>query len=114
MGSHWSELLARRHLEAAGLVFVAANHRERRGEIDLVMRDGPTLVFVEVRHRAGDSHGSAGESLDARKLGRLRRTAELYLLRTLGTTAVDCRFDAVLVSGPRGQCRIEHVPAIDV
>ncbi len=56
------ELLARRHLEHAGLTFCAANVAVRGGELDLIMRDGTTWVFVEVRYRRNDAFGGAAAS----------------------------------------------------
>ncbi len=86
-------------LQAQGLVLEERNVRSRRGEIDLVMRDGPVLVFVEVRQRRSASHGGAAASIDAAKQARLWRAAELYLLRR-GRPAA-CRFDAVCIEGDK-------------
>jgi putative endonuclease len=109
---HWAEGVAREHLEAKGFRFVAGNHSERGGELDLVMTDGDVLVFVEVRQRSSAEFGSAAETLDARKLQRLQRTAELFMLRRHGTTDVACRFDAVLLSGSRSRHRVQHLEGI--
>lgn len=62
-GDVW-EAAARRWLESKGLRFVAANVRERGGEIDLIMRDGKTTVFVEVRYRRSGLYGGAAASCD--------------------------------------------------
>ena len=72
---------ARAFLETQGLRFVAANYHSRRGEIDLVMRDGESLVFVEVRLRNNPGYGSAAASVDWRKQRKLVATAEHYLQR---------------------------------
>ena len=109
---HWAERLVRCHLEAAGMEFLAANYSARRGEIDLVMRDGGQVVFVEVRQRQSDSHGSAAESLVPAKLARIRRTARLFLLDRFGREDVDCRVDAVLLSGPRHSFRLSHLKGV--
>ena len=95
-----AEALAARYLEAQGLRVVARNFRTRRGEIDLIARDGETLVFVEVRLRSGASHGGAAESITAAKRARLVAAAQYYLLRQRGDPA--CRFDAVLLSALDG------------
>lgn len=89
------------HLQAAGLALVARNYRtpgRGGGEIDLVMRarDG-TLVFVEVRQRASESHGGAAASITPVKQRRIVFAARHFLLR-LGRTP-PCRFDVVLVEG---------------
>ena len=85
------------YLQAQGLQLVERNVRSRRGEIDLVMRDGPVLVFVEVRQRRSASHGGAAASIGATKQARLWHAAELYLLRR--GRAETCRFDAVCIDG---------------
>lgn len=111
-GRNWAERLARCHLEAGGLEFLAANHTEKSGELDLVFREGIAVVFVEVRQRRSDSYGSAAESIDARKLQRMRQAARLYLLRTFGSEDIDCRFDAVLVSGQQHNFSLQHLRGI--
>ena len=92
-----AESLACAHLQRAGLTLVSRNYRCPPGEIDLVMDDGGTLVFVEVRYRRSSRHGSPAETVDARKRARLTAAAQHYLLRH----AYDgrCRFDVVAVSG---------------
>jgi putative endonuclease len=90
-----AEALAARYLEQQGLTIVTRNFRTRRGEIDLVARDGATLVFVEVRLRRGASHGGAAESITAAKRTRLLAAARYYLMRVPGPPP--CRFDAVLL-----------------
>ena len=92
-----SEELAARFLEAQGLTIVARNFRTRRGEIDLVARDGDTLVFVEVRMRSSGVFGGAAASITAAKRARLVAAAGAYLSR-LGREP-PCRFDAVLFEG---------------
>ena len=87
------------HLQAAGLRLVVRNYRtpgRGGGEIDLVMRerDG-TLVFVEVRSRAGSAFGGAGASISAIKQQRIIFAARHYLLRL--PSPPPCRFDVVLI-----------------
>ncbi|MFB1485552.1 MULTISPECIES: YraN family protein [unclassified Thiocapsa] len=86
------DYLKRRHLQP-----IARNHRCRFGEIDLVMRDGETLVFVEVRYRRSDRFGSPAETIDRRKQQRLTAAASHYL--QAHPTLLPCRFDVVAVSG---------------
>jgi len=88
------------HLRRAGLRLVARNYRtpgRGGGEIDLVMRDGATLVFVEVRRRAGGGHGGAAGSIGWTKQRRIVFAARHFLLR-LGAPP-PCRFDVVTVEG---------------
>ncbi len=88
-----AEARALEWLRRRGLEPVARNYRCRGGEIDLVMRDGETLVFVEVRYRSHRGFGTAAESVDARKQQRLRRAASHYLQRL--PSPPPCRFDIV-------------------
>ena len=74
---------ALRLLQGAGLVLLARNLSCRHGEIDLIMRDGDTLVFVEVRSRANSRFGGAAASVDRSKQQRLIRSAAFFLLPTL-------------------------------
>ena len=90
-----AEDLAARFLEAHGLRVVARNFRCRLGEIDLIARDGATLVFVEVRLRRNRHYGGASASIDLLKQRRLVAAAGLYLARLRATPR--CRFDAILL-----------------
>ncbi len=85
------------YLQQQGLQLVERNARWRRGEIDLVMREGATLVFVEVRQRASRRFGGAAASIDAAKRARLWRSAQHFLLRY--ASPPPCRFDAVCIDG---------------
>jgi putative endonuclease len=89
-----AEQLAATFLQQKGLTLLEKNFRCKHGEIDLIMRDGKTLVFVEVRLRSNPNFGSAATSIDQSKQGKLTRTAEYYL-QIHGDSA--CRFDAVLM-----------------
>jgi putative endonuclease len=71
--------LARRYLERKGFVFVAANWHCRAGELDLVMREGEALVFVEVKTRHGEDAGRAEESISIAKGQRILAAAEWFL-----------------------------------
>ena len=78
LGAYY-ETRACNYLRAHGLITVARNYANRGGEIDLIMRDGVELVFVEVRMRNSNHHGGAAQSVDARKLNKIRRAANSYL-----------------------------------
>ncbi len=92
-----AEARAARYLESQGLAIVGRNYRCRYGEIDLIAREGVTLVFVEVRARRSNAFGGAAASITAAKRNKLRRAA-LHYLAALGRNP-RCRFDAVLLSG---------------
>ena len=89
-----AEALAAEFLAKRGLVIVERNWRRRVGEIDLIVRDGDMLVFVEVRLRRPADFGGAAASITAAKQARLLKAAGLYLARF--AHAPPCRFDAVL------------------
>jgi putative endonuclease len=90
------EDLACRELERRGYAIVARRHRGRSGELDIIARDGPTLVFVEVKARAGRSFGEAAEAVTGPKRERIVRLALEYLMRH-HLTDVPCRFDVVSI-----------------
>ena len=88
---------------------VSRNYRCRRGEIDLVMRDVRTLVFVEVRRRRSRRFGGGLESVDQRKQARLTAAAEHYLATHRVSVDCPCRFDVVAIDGPPRRTTIEWV-----
>lgn len=92
-----AEQIAATYLQQQGLTLISSNYHCRFGEIDLIMRDGKTLVFVEVRMHSNASFGGAGMSITLSKQQKLTRTAEHYLQQH-GSAA--CRFDVVLMTKP--------------
>jgi putative endonuclease len=94
-----AERAAEGYLIKHGLILVARNFRTRFGEIDLIMRDGEVLVFVEVRMRSsknkGKDFGGAAASISAPKQARLVAAAQQYLMQFKHPPA--CRFDALLL-----------------
>lgn len=92
-----------------GFKLVTANYSCKVGEIDLIMQDGDTLVFVEVRYRAQDDYGSALESIDRRKQCKVIRAAKYYLLENNLWEKVPCRFDALVVQATPEKENIEWI-----
>lgn len=90
-----AEALAADYLQRRGLAVVARNYRCPMGEIDLILRDGATLVFAEVRLRKNSAFGGAAGSITQQKQRKLRLAAQHYL-KTLASEP-PCRFDAVLL-----------------
>jgi putative endonuclease len=90
-----AESIAAEFLMRRGLAIVGRNFRTRAGEIDLIARDGATLVFVEVRMRRSQRFGGALESIPAAKRARLVTAAKGYLAM-IGREP-PCRFDAILL-----------------
>jgi putative endonuclease len=105
------ERLARRHLEQQGYEFVDANWRRPHGELDLIMRDGDVLVFVEVKTRRSERFGSAEESVTPAQVTRLLRAAESFLAGHPALTHLLWRFDLVAVTlAPSGAVsRLTHI-----
>lgn len=83
----------------AGMRVLARNYRCKQGELDLVMRDADTVVFVEVRYRRQNRWGSAAETVDWRKQKRLIAAAHHYLLTHPHLADQPCRFDVVAAEG---------------
>ncbi|MFA7665597.1 MAG: YraN family protein [Burkholderiaceae bacterium] len=88
-----AEQQALAYLLAQGLAPVARNVGSRLGEIDLIMRDGDELVFVEVRARSRSDYGGAAASIGWRKQQRLRRESQRWLSVHYGDRWPACRFD---------------------
>ena len=98
-GAAW-EHRARLWLERKGLRFVAANVRERWGEIDLIMQHRHVIVFVEVRYRRSGYFGGAAASVTQAKQHKLLQTARGWLARQSESfDTVDCRFDVLAFTG---------------
>ena len=100
-----AEDLAAEHLRSKGWSVVERNFRCKVGEIDLVMKDGEEMVFVEVRARASGGFGGAAASVDAAKRRKVVRAARVWLAAR-GWEG-PCRFDVVAIEGGR----LEHIPA---
>jgi putative endonuclease len=98
VGAHF-EQLALEHLEHAGLKLVERNFRTRYGELDLILRDGATLVFAEVRYRRDARFGGGAASVGAAKRARLVRAAQGFLQAHPRLAALPCRFDVVAFDG---------------
>ncbi len=94
---HAGEDAAQAYLEEQGLKLIQRNFRCRAGEIDIIMRDASTLVFVEVRLRNREDHVSGAESITRGKMRRLARTAEFYLQMYPPAGEFECRFDVVSI-----------------
>ena len=109
------EQLALAHLERLGYELVERNHRTRFGEIDLIVRDGDALVFVEVKTRRQSAAGRGPwEALHERKRHQVRRMAAAFLLEVTDRPhSPDLRFDAIgIVIDAHGKLvRLDHLEA---
>lgn len=98
------EQSAERFLRDKGLHLVGRNHRCARGEIDLIMRDGETLVFVEVRRRKSSAYGSPLETVSAAKQRKLIAAAQHYVASQNISSRQALRFDVVgIISDGTGE-----------
>jgi putative endonuclease len=91
-----AELLAAEHLQARGFELLARNARLGRFEIDVIARQGPLVVFCEVRARSSDRFISPAHTINHDKIRKLRQAAALWLRRS-GLGRVEVRFDAACV-----------------
>lgn len=107
----WGEALAAEYLRKKKYTVLASGYRCRFGEIDLIVRDKKSLIFVEVKLRKSDKFAEAREFVDFRKQNRLRTTAELYLSQH--PTDLQPRFDVIEIYAPLGSAtanpRIIHM-----
>lgn len=103
-----AEDLATRHLKRQGYRIVARNYRTRAGEIDIIAREGASLVFIEVKGRQSTRYGSAKAAVTPRKQRQVAKVALWYLKETdqMGAKA---RFDVVAVTRKGGDVAIEIV-----
>jgi len=92
-------------LERAGLKLITRGYSTRFGELDLIMRDGDTIVFVEVRYRKHSAYGDAAESVTPSKRAKLIRAAEIWLAETPKNSNAACRFDVVTYDGASENAR---------
>jgi putative endonuclease len=104
----WGEELALRYLTRQGYTLVERNYRTRYGELDLVVRSGTTLVFVEVKLRRTTGFGDPLEAVTPHKQARIRSLAERYLLDR--EPAFDTvRFDVVGILLGKGPPNVRHI-----
>ena len=104
-----AEETACRYLTANGLKLVEKNYKCQRGEIDLVMQDNNSIVFIEVRYRRNNRFGSGAESVIKRKQQKLIMTAMHYLQTHRNSAANATRFDVISIQGQHGENDIEWI-----
>ena len=91
------ERVAEQFLKAKGLNLRERNFLCKMGEIDLIMEESDTLIFVEVRYRKNSRFGSASETVDYKKQQKLIKTAQFYLQKTFKQEP-PTRFDVIAIS----------------
>lgn len=97
-----AEKVALSYLEQQGLTLIKKNYQTRLGEIDLIMQDGKSIVFIEVRLRKNNIFGGASESISQAKQRKIAKVAEQFLQHH-GNQA--CRFDAIVME----KAEIQHI-----
>lgn len=108
IGLHW-EREAESFLHRRGLKTLQRNFNCRGGEIDLVMLDQASLVFVEVRFRSRSTHGTGAETIGRHKRQRLVRAARYYLGQHRRHSTRACRFDVISVSDQPDHSRFDWI-----
>jgi putative endonuclease len=107
-GSHWEDA-AERFLRTQGLALLQRNFSSRFGEIDLIMEDQGTVVFVEVKYRGNSSHGSGADAVTYHKQHRLSLTAACFLAMNPGRAEQHCRFDVISIDPARDEQGINWI-----
>lgn len=105
----YTESLACEYLINKGLKLLERNFQCRFGEIDLIMQDKDSLVFVEVRYRRSNNFGSGAESVTANKQSKLIKTASAYLQQHAKLSKYPARFDVVSITGSVETSNIKNV-----
>ncbi len=102
------ERRAEKYLRRLGYRLVARNYRCPMGELDLILLDGKTIVFVEVKTRTGNDHADPEDAVNRSKQERIGRCARFFLRQTQSEDRV-CRFDVLALTEQDGEpTRIEH------
>jgi len=95
-----NEKISSQYLRRQGLRFITKNFHSRQGEIDLIMQDNDTLVFIEVKYRRNNNFGGAIAAISHIKKQKIRQTAKFYLQQHgLNAYNTPCRFDVVTLQG---------------
>lgn len=102
-----TEAFAQQYLIQQGLVFIDKNVHCRQGEIDLVMQDGDTLVFVEVKYRKNNHFGGAISAVSASKQKKIKHCVAFFLHKAnLNEYNTPCRFDVIALDGDISQPQV--------
>ena len=104
------EAMAVRHLVQLRYEILATNYRKPFGEVDIIARDGRTIVFIEVKTRRSMAFGTPLEAVDVRKQRQLSRIAQDFL-QSKGWAEAPARFDviAIILGRNNGTVQVEHI-----
>jgi putative endonuclease len=98
------------YLKTQGLSLVERNYSSPRGEIDLIMKDNSTTVFIEVRFRRNSRFGSGAESVNQHKQRKLLATAAHYLQKNPKAARGACRFDVISLTANNDEQQLDWIP----
>ncbi|MGI6664077.1 MAG: YraN family protein [Christensenellaceae bacterium] len=107
------EQLAAAYLQERGMILLRENYQIRGGEIDLIMQDGETLVFVEVKTRRSQAFGRGVEAIHAKKMQAMRRTAEQYIYEN-ALQEMPMRFDVIEIFLKKETTEIQYIKNADI
>jgi putative endonuclease len=107
-GAKW-EKTAESYLRKNGLKLLQRNFSSRFGEIDLIMEENDTVVFVEVKYRKNSQHGSGAEAVTYHKQNRISRTAGWYLVMNSQRAEQNCRFDVISIDAQKPDQGIDWI-----
>jgi len=105
----WAEQTALDYLVQEKLKLLSRNFHSPMGEIDLIMLDHDTIVFVEVRYRVNNSYLDVIETINKKKCSRIIKTSQQYLQANRWTSRNPCRFDVITVTGDNKNPGIEWI-----
>ena len=105
------EDLALQYLKKQSLTLVRRNFRSRFGEIDLIMRDKNTIIFIEVRSRKNNFFLDPIETIDYSKRNKIIKTSQIFMQNTSSSNQFDWRFDVVTLTGRGHNMKIEWIKA---
>lgn len=102
-----AETLVENYFRKENFEILARNYRAKTGEIDLIVKKGETLVFVEIKSELSSKSFFPEEKVDVRKQEKIKRTAEIFLLKNFQKLSKikEIRFDVVVVSLEKGEIR---------
>ena len=107
-GAQW-EKTAESYLRGQGLKLLQRNFSSRFGEIDLIMEENDTVVFIEVKYRKSSHHGSGAEAVTYHKQNRISRTAGWYLMMNSHRAEQNCRFDVISIDPQKSDQSISWI-----
>jgi putative endonuclease len=109
----WGEQHVQQYIKKMGWKVIALNFHSRFGEIDIIAKDHNEIVFIEVKTRTDHSFGEPQEAVTKKKLQKMLKTAEWYLLQTK-QEKVPYRFDVFSVFEKDGIVTVEHFPNVSL